>query len=51
MAIPQKTLPIEDLAGKHWDETKGSLDKTVMTLGDVALGTAHQVIEVKHEPN
>ena len=50
MAIPQKTLVIEHLAGKHWDETKDSLDKTLITPDDVAPGPAHQLIEVEHEP-
>lgn len=36
VARSQKTRVIEHLFKKHWDETKGALDKTLMSLDDVA---------------
>lgn len=36
MARSQKTQVIEYLFNKHWNETRGALDKTLMSLDDVA---------------
>lgn len=36
MARSQKTQVIEYLFNKHWNETSGVLDKTLMSLDDVA---------------
>ena len=46
VAISHKTLVIEHVVGEHWDEAKGSFDKTLITPDDVAQGSARKLIEV-----
>lgn len=36
MAKSQKTLVIEHLFDKHWNSASGTLDKSLMSLDDVA---------------